>query len=102
MFIVCVTSCPAGIAHTFMAAESLRKAALAKGIELKIETQGATGRDNEITEEDCARADAAIVAADVSISGAERFADIPTLEVSVSEAIKKAPKLLAEVIGAVG
>lgn len=101
MFIVCVTSCPAGIAHTFMAAESLRKAALAKDIELKVETQGATGRDNEITKEDCERADAAIIAADVSISGAERFTDIPTLECSVSEAIKKGSKILNEVVEAV-
>ena len=101
MFIVCVTSCPAGIAHTFMAAESLRKAAAAKGIELKVETQGATGRENEITEEDCKRADAAIIASDVSISGSERFEDLPSMECSLSEAIKKAPKLLDEVVAAV-
>ncbi len=101
MFIVCVTACPAGIAHTFMAAESLRKAANAANIELKVETQGSTGRESEITPEDCARADAAIIAADVSISGADRFKDIPTLECSVSEAIKKGPKLLAEVVKAV-
>ncbi len=101
MFFVCVSSCPAGIAHTFMAAESLRKACAARGIEIKIETQGATGRDNEITAEDVKRADAAIIAADVSISGADRFEDLPTLECSVSEAIKKGPGVVAEVVEAV-
>ncbi len=101
MFIVCVTSCPAGIAHTYMAAESLRKAAAAKGIEIKIETQGSTGRENEITAEDVQRANAALVAADVSISGSERFEDLPTLDCSLSEAIKKAPKILDEIVKAV-
>ena len=101
MFIVCVTSCPAGIAHTYMAAESLRKAAAAKGIELKVETQGSTGRENEITAEDCQRADAALIAADVAISGSERFEDVPTMDCSLSEAIKKAPKILDEIVKAV-
>ncbi len=66
-FIVGVTACQIGIAHTFMAAESLTQAIEALGCEAKIETQGATGMENEITAEDLARCDAAIIAADVKI-----------------------------------
>ena len=61
-FIVGVTACQIGIAHTFMAAESLTKAIEARGCEAKIETQGATGAENVITDEDLARADARAVA----------------------------------------
>ena len=52
MFIVAVASCPVGIAHTYMAAANLKKAAQAKGIEIKVETQGATGIEDELTAED--------------------------------------------------
>ncbi|HHY0006783.1 TPA: PTS fructose transporter subunit IIB, partial [Clostridioides difficile] len=51
MYIVCVTSCPVGIAHTYMAAANLEKAVKAKGHEVKVETQGAQGVENEITAE---------------------------------------------------
>ena len=101
MFIVAVTSCPTGVAHTYMARENLIKAAAKAGIEIKVETQGSTGRENEITAADIARADAAIIAADVSIAGAERFDNLPTLDCSLSEAIKKTASVLAEVVEAV-
>lgn len=101
MFIVAVTSCPTGVAHTYMARENLVKAAAKRGIEIKVETQGSTGRENEITAQDIARADAAIIAADVSIAGAERFDPVPTLECSLSEAIKKSAKVIDEVVEAV-
>ncbi len=101
MFIVAVTACPTGVAHTYMAREKLVQAAQKRGIEIKVETQGSTGRESEITAEDLARADAAIIAADVSISGVERFDNVPTLDCSLAEAIKKTDKILDEVIGAV-
>ena len=75
-FIVGVTACQIGIAHTFMAAESLQQA---------IEAQGATGAENVITDEDLARADAAIIAADVKIKHGERFDPIPTLSCKTNE-----------------
>jgi len=101
MFIVAVTACPTGVAHTYIAREKLVQAAQKRGFEIKVETQGSTGRDSEITAEDVARADAAIIAADVSISGMERFADVPTLECSLGEAIKKTNGILDEVVEAV-
>lgn len=52
--IIAVTACPTGVAHTYMAAESLIKAAKAKNIELKVETRGAIGVENELTEQDIA------------------------------------------------
>ena len=87
MFIVCVTACPTGIAHTFMAAESLQNHAAAKGLEIKVETQGSLGIDNEIDEADIARADGAIIAAAVAIEGAERFEGLPVIECSVEDPV---------------
>ena len=100
MFIVAVCSCPVGIAHTYMAAANLKKAAAAKGIEIKVETQGASGVEDEITKADVKRADACIVASDVRIKNPERFDPIPTLTVGVSEAVKDAKGVLAELLEA--
>lgn len=101
MFIVGVSSCPVGIAHTYMAAENLTKEAKKKGIEIKIETQGATGAENVITEEDIKRASGAIIASDVRINGKERFESIPTLNVGVGEAVKDAKGVLSELMEAI-
>lgn len=98
MFFVCVTSCPAGIAHTYMSAANLKKAAEKLDVEVKVETQGASGAENVITEEDIARADGAIIAADIAISGQERFDDLLVLECSLSEAIKESEAIINELI----
>ncbi len=66
MFIVCVAACPTGVAHTYMAAESL-DIMEKKSHEIKVETQGSMGIENEITSDDLARADAVILAADVAV-----------------------------------
>lgn len=102
MFIVCVTSCPVGIAHTYMAAANLEKAAKAKGLEVKVETQGAQGIENEITKEDIKRADGCIIASDVRIKNSSRFEPIPTLTVGVSEAVKNAKSIVEELMEAIG
>lgn len=102
MFIVCVTSCPVGIAHTYMAAANLEKAAKAKGIEIKVETQGAQGIENEITKEDIKRANGCIIASDVRIKNSNRFDPVPTLTVSVSEAVKDAKSVVEELMEAIG
>ena len=102
MFIVAVASCPVGIAHTYMAAANLKKYAEQKGIEIKVETQGASGIENEITAEDIARADGAIVASDVKLKNQGRLDSIPTLSVSVSEAVKDAKSVIEELMEALG
>ena len=90
MFIVCVTACPTGIAHTFMAAEALQKAGTARGLEVKVETQGSLGADNEIDATDLARADGVILASAVAIEGAERFEGMPNIECGVEDAVAEA------------
>lgn len=67
MKIVAVTACAAGIAHTYMAAESIEKAAKARGDQVKVETDGAMGAENVLTEADIQAADLVIVAADIKI-----------------------------------
>lgn len=101
MYIVCVTSCPVGIAHTYMAAANIKKAAENLGLEIKVETQGAQGLENEITPEDIDRADACIIASDVRIRNPERFEHIPTLSVGVSEAVRNAESVIAELMEAI-
>ncbi len=100
MYILGVTSCPVGIAHTYMAASNLEKCAKKKGMEIKIETQGAAGVENEITKEDIAKADAVIIASDVRIKDGSRFESLPTLTVGVSEAIKDADGIIDELLEA--
>lgn len=89
MKIVAVTACTVGVAHTFMAAESLEQAAKARGHQIKVETQGAGGIENKITAEDIANADVAIFAVDTNVAERERFKDIPTMEVKTKDAIKR-------------
>ena len=84
--LVGVTSCPTGIAHTFMAAEALRKAAAALGHEIKVETQGSVGAKNVLTPEEIEQADAVIVAADAYVDTL-RFAGKRLYETSTKQAL---------------
>lgn len=88
MYFVCIAACPTGVAHTYMAAEALEITGKARGHEIKVETQGSMGAENVITEEDLARADGVIIAADVAVNGIERFNSLPKLECSVADPIK--------------
>ena len=88
MNIIAVTACPTGIAHTYMAAAALKKAAEGMGHKIKVETQGAIGIENKISAGDLAAAELVIIAADVAISGKERFDGMIKLECSVSDPIK--------------
>ncbi|APX32561.1 PTS lactose transporter subunit IIC [Brachybacterium sp. P6-10-X1] len=98
--LLAITSCPTGIAHTYMAAESLENAAKDKGVELHTETQG-SGGITPFTDEQIASAGALIVAADVSISGRERFAGLPLVEHPVKRAISHGSEMVDEAIAAV-
>lgn len=94
MKILGVTSCPTGIAHTYMAAEALEKEAKARGYEVKVETQGSIGIENEITEEDLEGATVVIITKETAIKGQDRFKSIPIVKVSIGDLIKKTGKIL--------
>jgi fructose-specific phosphotransferase system IIB component len=97
MKIVAITACPTGIAHTYMAAESLEKAAKLLGHTIKVETQGAMGIENELTKADIQQAEGIIFAVDIAVEQPERFAGRKTVQVPVAEAIKN-PKAVIEKI----
>jgi PTS system fructose-specific IIB component len=86
MEIVAVTACPTGIAHSQMGAEALERAATDAGHEIHVEVQGAMGTENSLTADQIETADVALVAADVRVD-TDRFAALPMVNVSVSEAI---------------
>lgn len=94
MNIVAVTACPSGVAHTYMAAESIQKAAEKRGHTIKVETQGSIGIENELTIEDIVAADAVILTDDMPIIRYERFKGKPVVKVGVSTAIKKSAQIL--------
>ncbi|MFA6878449.1 MAG: fructose-specific PTS transporter subunit EIIC, partial [Fusobacterium sp.] len=90
-----VTACPTGIAHTYMAADALRKKADELGVKIKVETNGSTGVKNELTDEDIKNAKGIIVAADTNIEMA-RFNGKHVVIVPVTEGIKNPEKLITE------
>ncbi|EKF9984540.1 PTS fructose transporter subunit IIC [Vibrio cholerae] len=92
--IVAVTCCPSGVAHTFMAAKALEKAGAAAGIKIKVETQGQNGIKNRITDLDVANAKLVILAHDIQVKNAHRFANAKVIECSTKEAMKKAAELI--------
>ena len=96
MKFVAVTSCPTGIAHTYMAAEQLEKAARALGHQIKVETQGALGIENELGAAEIAAADAVLFAVDIEVEQRERFAGKKVTHVAVQEAIKNPKAVLAK------
>ncbi|MFW6298887.1 MAG: PTS fructose transporter subunit IIB [Bacillota bacterium] len=97
MKIVATTSCPTGIAHTYMAAENMEKEAKKHNVEIKVETAGSIGIENALSKKDIEEADAVIVAADARVE-MERFKGKPLKEVSVSYAIKHADTLIQEAV----
>lgn len=99
MKLIAVTSCPTGIAHTYMAAEALERAAEDAGHELVAETQGAAGAE-PLTDEQISQASAVIFAADVEVRGRERFAGKPSVTAGVKRAINDAAKMIEEAVAA--
>ncbi|HEH9399248.1 TPA: PTS fructose transporter subunit IIB [Aeromonas sobria] len=73
MKIVAITACPTGIAHTYMAADALQKAATTLGLKIKVETQGAMGMENMLTARDIASAALVLIASDIEIEQKDRF-----------------------------
>jgi fructose-specific phosphotransferase system IIB component len=93
MKIIAVTACPTGIAHTYMAAEMLEKKARELGHEIKVETQGSMGIENELTPADVQSADVVVFAADIDVEKKERFEGKKIIELSISQAIKNPAKI---------
>ena len=91
--ILAVTSCPTGIAHTYMAAEGIEKAAKAKGCFIKVETRGSGGAKNVLTAQEIEDADCIIVAADAQVP-MDRFDGKKVIECQVSDGISKADELV--------
>ncbi|MEY4743555.1 MAG: hypothetical protein RIR34_894 [Actinomycetota bacterium] len=99
MKIVCVTSCITGIAHTYMAAESLERAGKKLGHEVIVETQGSAG-SNPLKQEVIDSADAVIFAVDLEVKGRERFNGKPYIQVGVAKAINGSTGLINQVLEA--
>ncbi|EOL42913.1 PTS fructose transporter subunit IIABC [Enterococcus caccae] len=92
-FVVAVTACPTGIAHTYMAEDALKKKAKEMGVEIKVETNGSEGIKNRLTAEDIARADGVIVAADKKVE-MNRFDGKELVNRPVSDGIRKTEELI--------
>lgn len=97
MKLLAVTSCPNGIAHTYMAAENLQKTADKLGVQMKIETQGGIGVENELTEQDIREADGIIIVAD-RVVNKDRFVGKKLLVVGVQDGIRKPGELIQKII----
>ncbi|MBS3990953.1 MAG: fructose PTS transporter subunit IIB [Erysipelothrix sp.] len=93
MKVLGVTACPTGIAHTYMAAEAIEQAAKRLGFEVKVETRGSVGVENELTADDIANADVIVLACDTTVP-TERFIGKKVISVGVSDAIKRATEII--------
>ncbi|HEY4990997.1 MAG TPA: fructose-specific PTS transporter subunit EIIC, partial [Nakamurella sp.] len=100
MKFVAVTSCPTGIAHTYMAAENLEQAGKAAGHEVQVETQGSAGTV-ALSDDVIAAADGVIYAADLEVKGKARFAGKPFIDVGVKKAVHDGPGVIAAAVAAV-
>lgn len=96
MNIVAVTSCATGIAHSYMAAEALKKAGKELGDNIHVEIQGAMGPENVLSEKDILEADFVILAIDIGIRGRNRFDGKKVIQVGPNEVIRNAKKILSE------
>ena len=96
MKIVAVTACPTGIAHTYMAAEQLEKTAKKLGHYIKVETQGAMGIENELSQSEIDNAEVLILATDITIEREERFERIRKIQVPVQAVLKNPEAVFAK------
>lgn len=95
--IAALCACPMGLAHTYMAAESLEKAANEMGYNIKVETQGADGIVNELTEAEIAEADFIIHAIAITPENYERFDSYEVYEVKLQDAIKDSRSIIEQI-----
>src|ERR1700761_8360364 len=98
MKVVAITACPTGIAHTYMAAESLEKTGKQLGHSVKVETQGAMGIENELTAADIKAADYVVFAVDIDVEQKERSDGRKIIQVPVAQAIKDPKAIFAKMV----
>jgi fructose-specific phosphotransferase system IIB component len=96
MKIIGVCACPAGIAHTYMAADNLERKGTKLGFQMKVETNGSGGVENRLSEDDIKSADYVIVAADIGVE-MERFKGKKVLQVSVTDAIRRTDEVFKRI-----
>ena len=96
-YVLAVTGCPTGIAHTYMAAEALERKAEELGYQIKVETRGSSGAKNVLTAEEIAKADGIIVAADTKVP-MERFDGKPVIITKVADGINKTEELIRKIV----
>ena len=87
MRIVAVTACPTGIAHTYMAADALVKTAPKYNVQIKVETQGAMGIENQLTSHDIALADRVLIVSDIQIEQRARFEGCDCIEIAMEDVL---------------
>lgn len=98
MKIVGVTSCPSGVAHTYMAAEALEQAAKKARVDIKVETQGSSGAENQLTSSDVANANFVVLTNDTNINGMERFKGKKVVQLSATQIIEKADAVMGKLL----
>jgi fructose-specific PTS system IIB-like component len=97
MKLVAVTACPSGVAHTYLAAESLEVAAKKNNVDIHVETQGYIGIDNELTMEQITGADVVILTNKIGIKNEERFKGKPVVRVSAGDCINKGEAIVKKI-----
>jgi len=101
MKIIAVTSCPVGMAHTYMASAALKKTAKEMDHEILVETQGSMGIRDKISAQDIAEADIFINSADIAMEEGERFDGKPSYRTTTSKLIKKCPQEMQKAIDSI-
>lgn len=96
-YLVAVTACVSGVAHTYMAAERLEKLCQQEKWQIKIETQGALGTENPLTEEDIERADAVLLITDIELAGGERFMQASYVQSGISAFLRDPNRVMSAV-----
>ena len=102
MKIVAVTACPTGVAHTYMAKAALEKGARKRGHDIKVETQGAMGIENEITQKDLDEAELVILAIETGINKMERFKGRKVMKITIAQAIGKTEEVFMKAESLIG
>ncbi|HEC1600938.1 TPA: PTS fructose-like transporter subunit IIB [Escherichia coli] len=96
-YLVAVTACVSGVAHTYMAAEQLEKLCLLEKWGVSIETQGALGTENRLADEDIRRADVALLITDIELAGAERFEHCRYVQCSIYAFLRESQRVMSAV-----